>query len=101
MAPKNAPSFASGGGSGTATAPALQRYQAQKSAAAQLVSKTGTYLYQEVNGFTPNKQDPSGGYYGWTSVGNAVASAFDSAENSVTFAAAGGVSVKQIGRAHV
>jgi alpha-glucosidase len=76
------------------SAPSRQRFQAQAAAAAQLVSKLGTYNYQEVNGFTPNKQDPSGGYYGWMSVGNVVASAFDTATHSVIFSAAGGISVK-------
>src|SRR5271168_4279045 len=75
-------------------APSRQRFQAQAAAAAQLVAKVGTYTYQEVNGFTPNLQDPSGGYFGWTSIGDVFASAYDAAENSVVFSAAGGISVK-------
>jgi alpha-glucosidase len=76
------------------SAPSRQRFQAQAAAAAQLVAKLGTYNYQEVNGFTPNAQDPSGGYYGWTSIGNVVASPYDTSENSVVFSAAGGISIK-------
>src|SRR5271165_1818631 len=75
-------------------APSRQRFRAQASAAAQLVAKLGTYNYQEVNGFTPNAQDPSGGYYGWTPIGNVVASVYDPSENSIAFAAAGNISVK-------
>ena len=75
-------------------APTIQRFQAQAAAAAQLVAKVGTYNYQEVNGFTPNAQDPSGGHYGWTSIGNVVASPYNASENSVVFSAAGGISVK-------
>ena len=76
-------------------APSLTRFQAQAAAAAQLVPELNTYMYQEVDGFTPNKQDPSGGYYTWVSLGNVTASAFNAAEKSVLFAsAAAGVSVK-------
>src|ERR1700721_3077988 len=76
------------------SAPSRQRFQAQAAAAAQLAAKLGTYNYQEVNGFTPNAQDPSGGYFGWTSVGNVFSSSYDSTENSIVFSAAGGISVK-------
>ena len=70
------------------------RFQAQAAAAAQLVAKRGTYVYQEVNGFTPNQKDAFGKYTPWQSIGNVVANPFDTVENSVVFSASTGVSVK-------
>jgi alpha-glucosidase len=70
------------------------RFQGQATAAAQLVAKRGSYVYQEVNGFTPNQQDSSGRYLPWQSIGNVVAAPFDTTENSVVFSSSSGVSVK-------
>jgi len=79
-----------------AAAPAASstRFEAQAAAAAQLVAKRGTFLYQEVNGFTPNKQDQTGHYFGWQSIGSVTASALNTADNSVIFTSATGVGVK-------
>jgi alpha-glucosidase len=88
MTPKQRPTLQS------ARAAAATRFQAQATAAAQLVSKRGSYVYQEVNGFTPNQKDPSGRFLPWQSIGNVVAAPFNAVENSVVFSAASGVSVK-------
>jgi alpha-glucosidase len=93
MTPKKQ-SNAQAAGVARAAVPASARFQAQAAAAAQLVAKQGSYIYQEVNGFTPNQQDASGKFLPWQSIGNVVAAPFNTAENSIVFSASNGVSVK-------